>query len=122
MAPCHFLGLLLASYVGQTVAMALFGRQDPHHNATNDKRLVSAYVLDDYIATIYSTGDVLKRKTAGFGFGFRVDYAHKLWGFCPDSLADVTECMIGACFDEILCTTGCVVTDNAALSTVTWYA
>jgi hypothetical protein len=121
MTPYNLAGLLLASCVGQTAATALFGRrQEPDHNATNDKRMISAYVLPKWIGTIYSTGDVLKRKTAAFGLGFRMDYGHGLWGFCPDNLVNERECMIGACFDQFACSTGCVAAADAALSTVTW--
>lgn len=114
---------LLLCGVGQTAAVALLGRFGSDHNGTAmgvDKRVLSAAVLVPELATIYSTGDVTKRKTAGFGFNFQVEYRQSLWGFCPETIVALEDCLVGSCFDNFACTKGCGRTTETDFSTVSW--
>ncbi len=117
-------GLLLTSSVTPTAALALWGRREPIEKGTRDgvdKRSLFAEVLAPSLATIYSTGDVTKRKTAGFGFNFQVDYQFNLWGFCPTTLTDPQACgMVGSCRDTGKCSKGCGLTTETGLSALTW--
>jgi hypothetical protein len=116
-------GFLLVCSVEQTAALALFGRRGLDQKAAGDavdKRSLFAEVLAPSLATIYSTGDVTKRKTAGFGFNFQVDYQFNLWGFCPTTLTDPQACMVGSCRDTESCSKGCGLTTVTGLSSLVW--
>jgi hypothetical protein len=116
-------GFLLSSCVNQTAALALLSRQEAELSARDvdvDKRALSAAVLVPSLETIYSTGDVTKRKTAGFGFNFQIDYGQRLWGFCPVEVEKLEDCLTGSCFDDFACSTGCGHVGQSAFSTITW--
>ncbi|TEY86425.1 hypothetical protein BOTCAL_0009g00520 [Botryotinia calthae] len=56
----------------------------------------------------YSNGDVEIPRTAESGYACREDTANNLWGFCPNTIAEATNCgFVGYCVDDGTCSTGC---------------
>ncbi|TGO81668.1 hypothetical protein BPOR_1060g00010 [Botrytis porri] len=56
----------------------------------------------------YSNGDVDIPRTAEPGYDCREDTIDNLWGFCPNTIADATNCdFVGYCVDNDTCSTGC---------------
>ncbi|KAK4098654.1 hypothetical protein N658DRAFT_212674 [Parathielavia hyrcaniae] len=121
-----YTGLLFSTCVGQAAGKALTGRQELEQRAAGavvDERAFSVQRLTPSLETIYSTGDVTKRKTAAFGFNFQVElggHTHRqgLWGFCPVELEAPTNCLTGACFDDFGCSTGCGLVGVTQYSTI----
>jgi hypothetical protein len=117
-----FVELLLASCVGQTAAMALSGRQEPRHPVTKfarqDGPAIQIAVITSRLDTIYLSGDPRRRQTANFGFDYQIK--NGLWALCPTTVAEKDDCMVGSCFDSLLCSTGCGFPDRSSLSTISW--
>ncbi|KAK0750522.1 hypothetical protein B0T18DRAFT_346030 [Schizothecium vesticola] len=59
-------------------------------------------------ATVFSSGDPTKERTANGGFECRVDLDRSLWGFCPTTVLFASDCgLAGNCVDRHLCSKGC---------------
>ncbi|KAK4043901.1 hypothetical protein C8A01DRAFT_31999 [Parachaetomium inaequale] len=105
--------LLMLAAVGQTTALALWGRQQPRNNGTSglDKR--QGTVLVTKFSTIFPTGDGSRPRTANNGYDCRVDLLNDLWGFCPNTVIAATDCgLAGSCVDSFSCSKGCGRTDK----------
>ncbi|KAK3896706.1 hypothetical protein C8A05DRAFT_39747 [Staphylotrichum tortipilum] len=103
----------LLGIVGDATALALFGQQQKHLNATLalDRRQGSVFVTQ--FSTIFLGGDATKTRTANNGFDCRVDLLHDLWGFCPSTVIAATDCgLAGSCVDNFSCSKGCGFTDT----------
>lgn len=108
---------LLLGIIGQTTALALFGRRT---NATSILDRRQGTVLVTRFSTIFPTGDGSKPRTANAGFDCRVDLLHDLWGFCPSTVIAPTDCgLAGSCVDSFSCSKGCGFTDTP-FTTFTW--
>jgi hypothetical protein len=117
----RFLPSALLGLTGDVTALALFGRQQKHLNATLniDRRQGSVFVTQ--FSTIFLGGDATKTRTANGGFDCRVDLLHDLWGFCPNTVVAATDCgLAGSCVDSFGCSKGCGFTDGS-FTTFTWY-
>ncbi|KAK6614117.1 hypothetical protein H4I96_00438 [Botrytis cinerea] len=56
----------------------------------------------------YSNGDIEIPRTAEPGYACREDTVNNLWGFCPNTIAEATNCdFVGYCVDDGTCSTGC---------------
>ncbi|TGO66442.1 hypothetical protein BOTNAR_0061g00150 [Botryotinia narcissicola] len=56
----------------------------------------------------YSNGDSEIPRTAEPGYVCREDTIDNLWGFCPNTIAEATNCdFAGYCVDDGTCSTGC---------------
>ncbi|TGO31333.1 hypothetical protein BPAE_0001g02330 [Botrytis paeoniae] len=56
----------------------------------------------------YSNGDIEISRTAEPGYACREDTVDNLWGFCPNTIAEATNCdFVGYCADDGTCSTGC---------------
>ncbi|KAF5878217.1 uncharacterized protein Bfra_000383 [Botrytis fragariae] len=56
----------------------------------------------------YSNGDIEIPRTAEPGYACREDTIDNLWGFCPNTIAEATNCdFVGYCVDDGTCSTGC---------------
>lgn len=71
-------------------------------------------------ATVFSSGDPTKERTANGGFECRVDLDRSLWGFCPTTVLFASDCgLAGNCVDRHSCSKGCG--RGPGLTTFTWY-
>jgi hypothetical protein len=112
--------LFLLAAVGQTTALALWGRQQPRNNGTLSLDKRQGTVLPTQFSTIYLTGDASKTRTANSGYDCRVDLLNDLWGFCPNTVIAATDCgLAGSCVDRFSCSEGCGRTDRP-YTTFTW--
>jgi hypothetical protein len=112
---------LLLSSVGQTTALAVLGGREPSSNGTTagpDKRAMGIAAISTRLKTIYLSGDERKRRTAELGFDYRVEGG--LWALCPTTVAAVSDCLVGACYDKFICSTGCGYPDRTSLGTINW--
>ncbi|KAF7893066.1 uncharacterized protein EAF02_000604 [Botrytis sinoallii] len=56
----------------------------------------------------YSNGDIEIPRTAEPGYACRENTIDNLWGFCPNTIAEATNCdFVGYCVDDGTCSTGC---------------
>ncbi|KAK3934502.1 hypothetical protein QBC46DRAFT_427149 [Diplogelasinospora grovesii] len=56
----------------------------------------------------YLNGDASVSWVAPAGYDCRVDTLYGIWGFCPTTIAAVSDCGLGGyCFDSFSCTLGC---------------
>ncbi|TGO34881.1 hypothetical protein BHYA_0178g00120 [Botrytis hyacinthi] len=56
----------------------------------------------------YSNGDIEIPRTAEPGYVCRENTIDDLWGFCPNTIAEATNCdFVGYCVDDGTCSTGC---------------
>jgi hypothetical protein len=71
----------------------------------------------------YRDGDPAQGWPAPSGYDCRVDTAHGIWGFCPTTVIEATDCGLGGyCFDTNTCTSGCgSLSNNPVITTWTWY-
>ena len=70
----------------------------------------------------YLTGDPNKPRVADFGFACRVDTKNALWGFCPQTVIQASDCgLAGACVDLHRCDSVCGIADATDITTVSWY-
>lgn len=81
---------------------------------------------DDTVVTIstcgFLTGDPTKPRTAEVGYACRVDTENALWGFCPESVIQASDCgLAGACQDSHGCESICGIFGVADITTVSWY-
>ncbi|KAH6847061.1 hypothetical protein B0I37DRAFT_374197 [Chaetomium sp. MPI-CAGE-AT-0009] len=101
--------------LGETTALVLSERQEPHRHvttATLDQRAIGLAVISTRLETIYLSGNPRKSRTADFGFDFRI-YNMEVWAPCPVTVGDAgRECMVGSCVDNLLCPDGCGFTDG----------
>jgi hypothetical protein len=68
----------------------------------------------------YLDDNALEAWTADPGYNCRQDTSAGVWGFCPNTIQDVSECSIaGFCIDNSNCASGCGV---AGQRTLEWYA
>jgi len=115
-------GVYVLSVLGQTTALALFGRENVGHNATEanlDKRAeIGVAVVPTVLRTIYLSGDARRPRTADLGFVFAIESG--LWGLCRTPVENAIDCMVGTCVDNFLCSKGCGFTDRTTLPTVRW--
>ncbi|KAI0844234.1 hypothetical protein F5Y00DRAFT_249195 [Daldinia vernicosa] len=66
----------------------------------------------------YQDGDPLKPRTAEPGYDCRIDTAAQLWGFCPTTVQNPSDCgLAGACADGGG-TRGFL--DDTSVSTIYW--
>jgi hypothetical protein len=106
--------LLFLGGLGETSALVLSERQEPHHRvttATLDQRTLGIAVLSSRLNTIYLSGNPRKSRTADFGFEFRIHGG--VWAPCPVTVTDARECVVGACVDNLLCPGGCGFTKSS---------
>ena len=69
----------------------------------------------------YLSGDPNKPRTANSGFDCRTDIARGLWGFCPTTVIEASDCgLAAACVDAHACNNGCGPLDDTSLTTFTW--
>lgn len=67
----------------------------------------------------YSNGDIEIPRTAEPGYACREDTVNNLWGFCPNTIAEATNCdFVGYCVDDGTCSTGC---GRSSLTQLHWY-
>jgi hypothetical protein len=70
----------------------------------------------------YNNGDPSQPRTAGTGDSCRTDTLNSLWGFCPTTVIEATDCGLGGnCVDSHACTSGCGIFGNPSITTWTWY-
>ena len=70
----------------------------------------------------YLTGDPTKPRSADFGQACRVDTENALWGFCPETVIQASDCgLAGACSDLYGCSSVCGLIDKTAITTFSWY-
>ena len=70
----------------------------------------------------YLNGDPAKPREAGFGAACRVDTKNALWGFCPETVIEASDCgLAGACFDPHACRSVCGILDATDITTFSWY-
>ncbi|KAF7938242.1 hypothetical protein EAE99_001914 [Botrytis elliptica] len=56
----------------------------------------------------YSNGDIEIPRTAEPGYACRENTIDNLWGFCPNTIAEATNCdFVGYCVDDGTCSDGC---------------
>ncbi|KAI0017986.1 hypothetical protein F4780DRAFT_562859 [Xylariomycetidae sp. FL0641] len=68
----------------------------------------------------YRDGDPSRGRSAAPGYDCRVDTTWGIWGFCPNTVAEASDCgMAGACIDSAACSDGCGQTGNTELTTYT---
>jgi len=69
----------------------------------------------------FNTGDPDQPRTALPGFDCRFDTIHNLFGFCPTTVIQATDCgLAGNCVDSFSCSTGCGIVGNPKITTFTW--
>lgn len=70
----------------------------------------------------YETGDPTKPRSAEIGYACRVDTKNALWGFCPQTVIQASDCgLAGACVDIHDCHSVCGISDDSAITTFSWY-
>lgn len=70
----------------------------------------------------YVTGDPNKPRAGDFGIACRVDTKHAIWGFCPETVIQASDCgLAGACVDLHSCSSTCGVLDDTKVTTFSWY-
>lgn len=80
MLPLLFLPLLLAGRVESAVVAPTPASGTVPAQVQKREPLITRF------ATVFSSGDATKERTANGGFECRVDLDRSLWGFCPTTV------------------------------------